>query len=1386
MKALSGYMAGLGCWLVFASTAVSQPADTKFRSLADEYKRSTRPLIDQFCVDCHDRGTREGELDLERFVGLDAVRKDPAVWQKVVKQLDIGEMPPKTAEQPSEAQRADLIKWTKQYLHAEALAHAGDPGPVVLRRLSNSEYGYTIRDLTGVASLDPVREFPVDGAAGEGFTNTGAALVMSPALLTKYLDAAKEVAAHAVLLPDSIAFSEKTTRRDWTEEKLAAIRAFYSEFADSGEASSLNLQGVKFNSKDAGVIPLEKYLAATLAEREALSSRHQAIDEVARERGLNAKYLRTLWQTLNDTAPSLLLDLVREQWRAARPADAPALVAAIGQWQSALWRFATIGHIGKRHGPQAWQVPVLPLAESQEVRVKLPESVGREDITLYLVSSDAGDGDSQDVVVWERPRIVLPNRPPVLLQDVQSLVQRVEFIMTQELARTTDYLSVLAEAHATKKPIEQVAGRGDLNPALTANWSSLAKLGHSVTPRAAGHYADRLANVGGSAAIRGWGSERTPSLLTNKSDDAISFLTLTVPGRGVTVHPSPDKEAIVYWRSPFDGTIRLEGLVADADNKCGNGVAWRVERITRAGAGKVAEGVIDNGGRESFKPAEELAVKAGDLVRLAVNARERQHACDTTHVALTVKEVGNENRVWDLATDIVDRIHDGNPLADSYGHAGTWHFCASAESPAAQDSVPPGSVLATWRDGVLEGIPEAEVEMAARAVQQALIATESESVPGADESMREKLLDWHGPLNWLAIAADQMQTGSAGANIELTAPSVLEYRLPAKFVGGGEFVTTGKLHPVKGKEGSVQMRALLSKPADAVGLQAGAWTTQGGRRKWTDGERPVVSNMPILVTGDSDARQRITRDMEAFRQIFPAALCYTKIVPVDEVVTLTLFYREDDHLRRLMLSDGQAAELDRLWNELRFVSHEPLKLVDAYEQLWQYATQDADPSAFEPLRKPILKRAAEFRQELAAAEPRHLEAVAEFAQRAWRRPLTAGERDELISFYRQLRGQELPHGPAIRMTLARVLVAPAFLYKLEKPAPGPSPSPVSDPELATRLSYFLWSSTPDDKLMALAAAGELRGPDHLAAQTRRMLDDARVRRLAVEFGCQWLGVRDFDQFDEKSERHFPEFAQLRGAMYEETVRFMTDLFRNDGSILAILDADYTFVDPGLAEFYGFSAPSGAGWQRVEGVRQKGRGGVLGMAATLAKQSGASRTSPILRGNWVYETLLGEHLPRPPKDVPQLPDSVPEGLTERQLIEQHSSAPACAKCHVKIDPYGFALENFDAIGRARTGRDTQARLPGGQEINGLADLRGYLLKDRRADFVRQFCRKLLGYALGRAVQLSDEPLLDAMTAKLAANDYRVSVAIEQIVLSPQFRRIRGKDALAYQANEEEDP
>ena len=253
-------------------------------------------------------------------------------------------------------------------------------------------------------------------------------------------------------------------------------------------------------------------------------------------------------------------------------------------------------------------------------------------------------------------------------------------------------------------------------------------------------------------------------------------------------------------------------------------------------------------------------------------------------------------------------------------------------------------------------------------------------------------------------------------------------------------------------------------------------------------------------------------------------------------------------------------------------------------------------------------------------------------------------------------------------------------------------------------------------------------------------------------------------------------------MYEEAIRWFTDLFQRDGSILEIIESDHTFVNEQLAKFYDLPTTDGE-WRRVEGVNKIGRGGVLGLSATLAKQAGASRTSPTLRGNWVSEVLLGEKLPRPPKDVPRLPEdeSAIEGLTVRQLVEKHSSDPrVCGLPHARRSD-GFCIEGFDAIGRKRdkdlAGRaiDTRTKLADGTEFDGLAGLRDYLLTKRRDVLVRQFSRKLLGFATGRGVQLSDEPLLDELrSTALAENGYRFSVAVETIVRSPQFRQIRGQD------------
>ena len=258
----------------------ADPAPKPVPDAAVDFNSAVRPILAKYCLGCHSTKAQKGSLDLERFSTLDLVRKEIKPWQQIIEQLEAGEMPPKDKPQPSAEEKKRLLGWIRGFLVAEAKARAGDPGHVPLRRLSNAEYDNTIRDLTGV-DLKPTREFPADGAAGEGFTNAAEALSdISPALLTKYINAAKETAEHAVLLPDGFRFSTGKTRRDWTDESIAKLRAFYTITPSDGRLS---------------VAP---YLIATVRHREALTA--GKFQEIAAKEKLNAKYLGILWQTLTD------------------------------------------------------------------------------------------------------------------------------------------------------------------------------------------------------------------------------------------------------------------------------------------------------------------------------------------------------------------------------------------------------------------------------------------------------------------------------------------------------------------------------------------------------------------------------------------------------------------------------------------------------------------------------------------------------------------------------------------------------------------------------------------------------------------------------------------------------------------------------------------------------------------------------------------------------------------------------------------------------------------------------------------------------------------------------------------------------------------------------
>ena len=347
LTSLKSLLAGLLALLSIASVAkCAEPVS--FAKLEQQYAEQLQPIVKRLCLECHSTETKEGQLDLERFAKFSDVRTDPQAWVKVAEMLANGEMPPKDKSQPTVKEKLLLTGWVGSYLDTEAHASAGDPGPVVLRRLSNAEYTYTIRDLTGVA-LDPAKEFPVDGAAGEGFTNTGNAVVMSPALFTKYLDAAKEIATHTVLLPDGIRFSEANTRRNMTNELLSEIRSIYLRHTSgAGDLTRLNRWNVANPlqaTDDDGRVDLALYFSALIRHREQLKNKSATANTIAAEEHLNPKYLHLLAEMLVTGEPnSLLLNSIRSRWQNATPEEAASLVAEVRAWQEQLWKFNTVAH----------------------------------------------------------------------------------------------------------------------------------------------------------------------------------------------------------------------------------------------------------------------------------------------------------------------------------------------------------------------------------------------------------------------------------------------------------------------------------------------------------------------------------------------------------------------------------------------------------------------------------------------------------------------------------------------------------------------------------------------------------------------------------------------------------------------------------------------------------------------------------------------------------------------------------------------------------------------------------------------------------------------------------------------------------------------------------
>ncbi len=575
------------------------------------------------------------------------------------------------------------------------------------------------------------------------------------------------------------------------------------------------------------------------------------------------------------------------------------------------------------------------------------------------------------------------------------------------------------------------------------------------------------------------------------------------------------------------------------------------------------------------------------------------------------------------------------------------------------------------------------------------------------------------------------------------------------------------------------------------------------------------------------------------------------------------YVRDDTPLIELILDDHGKQELDRLWDEFDFIADFTRRtwiqyffnqsgevqgkgresgterpsddavsasaiifgLRDVYLAKHQ-AEPSNDPVAVEAIRdhfqrvNDTLRSVERMRAE---AEPRHLDALLDFAERAYRRPLSNAEGKDTLAYYHELREQSgLTHEEAIRDSVVSVLMSPDFLYRMDlvdaehmdldllergakrslareaESAATPTSSaaglPLSAFALANRLSYFLWSSMPDEELLAHAAADDLRETEVLLAQTRRMLKDERARGLAMEFAGNWLDFRRFQQHNGVDRERFPSFDdELRHSMFEEPIRFVEDVIRNNRSVLDLLYGGHTFVNSALARHYGIPeaemrevaggkvAKDESNWVRIANARRYGRGGMLPMSIFLTKNSPGLRTSPVQRGYWVVRRVLGETIPPPPAVVPELPeDEAKSDLPLRDMLANHRANQVCASCHARFDSFGLAFEAYGPVGETRTqdlaGRpvDTGAIFPDGSQGQGLEGVIDYIRESRQNDYLENFSRKMLAYALSRSLLLSDDSVIDRMQATLAANDYRFASLVETVVTSPQFLNKRSPD------------
>ena len=1282
--------------LVACLTLTAAAADVA-ADRAQAYAERIHPLLVKTCGKCHGKEPKDNELDLTSLGTAEALLAQPKVLEDIAERLNEGDMPPKKAAQPSLTEREQLLSWISAAVDATAAAHAGDPGPVTLRRLTNAEYDHAVRDLAGV-DMRPTQagEFAPDSVGGEGFANVGEAMPMTPGLVERYHQAARYVAARAVLLPTGFRFSPSPDGPDWTAEAEKSLRSFHSRYAGPN-----------------GEPPLQAHLAATLKHRERLTSGGaSAIAAVAAEEKLNATYLSTLWAGLSGTTASPAEDVPRAvQWL-----KQVAVIEAEKQRRQATFQ------AGKQKIESGWAAAKRILAESKipnggSVPFEQKVSVRRGELILLTVLPNKTFGADSTLVEWT-------------IRETTG---------DQRTWSVADLVSDLLKGNPWQDKHE-------------ARWSFLETTSKPAL------LTERRDKNAGRAEVKSWSLGSEPSVFVNSAAEPLQVWT-KLPARSFFVHPGANRPVAVAWTSPIDGELVVAGRVADAHPVGSERVSFELSHVA---APEMGQALADLGTDLTNLPS------AGPPPAMLAHVREKWRAATTDPAPVLAAIKATQDKLFwtNYRRHNVLAVGNGIPAwVDMLRVVAREQVQGAAREPifrlVARHVTPamPGTFV-VWDKLRLES-----------GDAPALMLAEHPELRAAVEAACGLLFGHHPQGQPVPPGALVTEAGSE-VRIDLRklpAPLLKSLTLP-RFLRADVSLDAGS------PETATVQALLLAEPdfMDPKQIREGRINPTS----WRSGD-PLSADEPeprvAQIVHPRVAAERAQPAAE-FRALFPPAVLFEPIIPRDAQGSLFMFHREDEPLRRLLLDETSRAELERLWSELHFLREDALANTLMYAELMKLYSQkgQAQMHFFIQTFEERLKRDdAALLADQAGAEPRHLDALLAFAARAWRRSLGADERETLLAAYRADRAEGIKHDPAFRTALARVLSSPWFLYRVEQPAAKQHWQPVSGDELATRLSFLLWDSMPDDELRA--AAPRLHEPAVLEAQVRRMVKDSRMRGMAEEFGARWLGVRDFVANHGRSLMDFPEFTPaLRDALAEEPIRFFEDLLMNDRGVNEVISTDSVIVNETLAKHYGIPGVTGPEWRRVEKVAAYGRGGLLGLGAVLAKQSAAARTSPIKRGAWVAR-MLGDRLPKPPPNVPPLPDAVPAGLSVRELTERHRKDANCAACHVRIDPYGMTLEQFDAIGRLRPSSamkpgESRATLRDGTDVNDFAGLRNYVAGPRREDLLRTLARKLTGYALSRAVLPSDRALVDEVSKTMIAGG-RWSDTLLVIIRSEQFRCIR---------------